>query len=243
VHSDSVLCTASDAALTVEPVAGTHEQHCLLISCSVTAGRESKQCVASPAAVLGKASTNTTSLVLISAMWYVPQIGQEASEHELAPPAATVTVTLSPTANAVVIPTVMSAVENVFVAAAKAVAATLASVAAFTACQPVVASPVGAAIQVRAFHTPPRTDAQLASVASVVVHPVEDPAVHAPSGFESPSESLMHSACVKRSVAVGWLEAVAQVPHSPSTVAVVGELAPSHLPGTVQKNAAMQALQ
>lgn len=140
----------------------------------------------------------------------------------------------------------MSAVENVFVAAAKAVAATLASVAAFTACQPVVASPVGAAIQVRAFHTPPRTDAQLASVASVVIHAVEDPAVwpavHVPSGFESPSESLMHSACVKRSVAVGWLEAVAQVPHSPSTVAVVGELVvPSHLPGTVQKNAAMQA--
>lgn len=104
MHSDSVLCTASDAALTVEPVAGTHEQHCLLISCSVTAGRESTQCVASPAAVLGKASTNTTSLVLISAMWYVPQIGQEASEHELPAPLPAATVTLSPTANAVVIP-------------------------------------------------------------------------------------------------------------------------------------------
>lgn len=206
VHSASVLCTASDAALTVDPVAGTHEQHCLFISCSVTAGRESRQCAGVPAAVLVKDSTKTTSLVFIAAIWYVPQMEQEAAEHELLP---ALTVTLSPTANAVVTPAVMSAVVKVLVAAEMAVAATpLPPDAAFTACQLVVASPVGAGIQVRAFHTPPRTDAQLAWVASVVIHAEAGaevcPAVHAPSAVPSPSESLMHSVSVNRSVAVGW---------------------------------------
>ena len=170
VHSDAVLCTASDAAVTMEPVAGTHAQHCLLTSCSVTAGRESKQSAGTPVAVPVKASTNTTSFVLIAAIWYVPQAGQDASEHVFALAVSAATVTLSPTAKGVVIPTVMPPVANVLVAGVRPVAATAASVAAFTACQPVVASPVGASIQVRAFHAPPRTDAQLASVASVVIH-------------------------------------------------------------------------
>lgn len=197
VQSDSVVCTANDAAVTVEPTAGTHEQHCLLSSvASVTAGREIEQAAASPANWLVNASRNTTALPLTSARWYVPQMVQSALVVPHAFEEAAPTVTLSPTAGSSAL---MSAVVKVFVAYACAVATT-APPAALTGSQPVVASPSGAGTQVRAFHCPPSTEAQLAKVASEVLHVA---AVHDPSAVPSPSESLTHSGCVNRLVAVG----------------------------------------
>merc|ERR1712118_368770 len=76
VHAASVSCTASVAAVTVEPVAGWHEQHCWFCVPSVTASLSILQSVtpgfAFVALTAGIVSVKVMSVAVFDATVYVP---------------------------------------------------------------------------------------------------------------------------------------------------------------------------